>query len=74
MIDFHSFGCGHKISGYFLFLLFTSFGVRARILLPSLPAGRREVTINVPLGFSVKPHKHQLPPPVTCEVMPVAEV
>lgn len=57
----------HKISSYFLFHLFTLLGVRTRTLLPSLPARRREVTINFLLDFSVKPHKHHLPSPMTCE-------
>ena len=68
MIVFHSVGCSHKISSYFLFLLFTLFGVKTQILLPSLPARRREVTINFLLLFSVKSQKHWLPSPVTCEV------
>lgn len=68
MIVFHSVSRSHKISSYFLFLLFKLFGVRAQILLPSLPARRRELTINFLLGFSVKSHKHWLPSPKICEV------
>lgn len=68
MLVFHSVGHRYKISSYFLFLLFKLFGVRSQILLASLPARRRELTINFLLGFSVKSHKHWLPSPKTCEV------